>query len=103
MYNTLSIDHYREQFGQQEHLLIDVREDEEYRQGRIPGARSIPLSQFQSRVSEIESGRPVVLVCATRNRSAMAAQYMASLGYADLHIIRDGTVGWMLRGLPLER
>src|ERR671932_377539 len=44
-------------------VLIDVRPPEEYDAGHIPGARSIPLEELESRLSELPSDREVVAYC----------------------------------------
>ncbi len=107
MVQEIDITQYRQTFSEDESAdvqLIDVREVEEFAEGHIPGAVNIPLSQFQSRFSEIENKGAIVLVCAAGGRSAMAADYMAAHGYDSdrLYNLVDGTMGWMMRGLPLE-
>lgn len=102
-YQDIDISSYQAQFSAVPHQLIDVREVDEYVGGHLPQAINIPLSAFQERVSEIGSDLPIVLVCASGGRSAMAAEYMASLGYGKLYNLAGGTLSWMMRGLPLER
>jgi len=102
-YQDIDISSYQAQFSVAPHRLIDVREADEYLGGHLPQAVNIPLSAFQERVREIGSDLPIVLVCASGSRSAMAAEYMASLGYKNLYNLAGGTLGWMMRGLPLER
>lgn len=103
MYNNIDIDAYQESFaGQDDHLLIDVREIDEYAAGRLPGAINIPLSEFEVRINEVPADRAIVLVCAGGMRSAAVAEFMASQGYGQLYNLIDGTMGWMMRGLPLE-
>lgn len=105
-YQDISIDEYQQQFKSDhapDFTLVDVRETDEYSAGCVPGAINIPLSEFQHRFHEIADDKPVVLVCASGNRSAMAADFMAAMGYTDLYNLVDGTMGWMMRGLPLER
>jgi rhodanese-related sulfurtransferase len=58
---------------------------------------------LQQRVQEIPNDKPIVLVCARGGRSAMAADFMVSLGYENLYNLSDGTIGWILAGLPIER
>lgn len=99
----ISIDEYQKKFPTNaDYILVDVREIEEYAAGHLPGAVNIPLSMFQLRVNEIERDKPVVLVCARGGRSAMAAEFMETQGYSDLYNLVDGTMGWMMDGLPLE-
>ena len=105
MYEDLTIEDYQEQFasnGSADYLLLDVREVDEFAEARIPGAVNLPLSELQLRLDEVDDTRPIVLVCRTGVRSAMAAQFMIANGYDELYNLRDGTKGWAERGLPLE-
>lgn len=105
MYDDLTIEEYQKQFadnGDSEYLLLDVREVDEFVDVRLPGAVNLPLSELQMRMDEIDDSKPIVLVCRTGNRSAMAAQFMAANGYSELYNLVDGTKGWMERGLPVE-
>lgn len=102
----INVDEYRTQFHDQsdsEYLLLDVREVEEFAVGRIPGAINIPLSELEARLAEVEKDKPIVLVCRTGGRSAMAAQFMAFHGYKDLFNVNGGTLGWAQRKLPLDK
>lgn len=99
----IDIDEYQAQFTDADaYTLVDVREVDEFEQGRLPGSINIPLSEFQLRVDEIDMDKPVVLVCARGNRSARAGDFMIGQGYENLYNLVDGTMGWMMRGLPLE-
>jgi rhodanese-related sulfurtransferase len=101
--NHININEYQDQFADAEAFtLIDVREIDEFEQGRIPNAVNIPLNDLPDRLAEISQDKPVVLVCARGSRSAMAANFMAGQGYTQLYNLVDGTLGWMMRGLPLE-
>lgn len=44
-------------------ILLDVRPEEEYRAGHIPGARSIPVAELPARLSELPAGRDVIAYC----------------------------------------
>ncbi|MCU0512092.1 MAG: rhodanese-like domain-containing protein [Anaerolineae bacterium] len=102
----LSIDDYQAQFtgaAAPAFVLVDVREADEYAAGHLPGAINLPLSTLETQYRQLGSTQPLVLVCARGGRSAMAAEFLAAQGYAGLYNLSDGTLGWMLRGLPLER
>ena len=102
-YTEIDIDSYYREFHQDtNYQLIDVREVDEYAEGRIPGAVNIPLSEFQQRYQEIETDRPIVLVCARGGRSAQAATFMAAMGYTNLYNLDGGTLGWMQNGHTVE-
>jgi rhodanese-related sulfurtransferase len=55
-------------------VLLDVREDTEWRAGHAPGARHIPLSRLPARIKDLPPRRPVVTVCRSGARSARAAE-----------------------------
>ena len=61
-------------------ILLDVREDAEWRAGHAPKARHIPLSRLPARLSELPSGRTVITVCRSGHRSAQAAALLARDG-----------------------
>lgn len=74
--------------------IIDVREDEEVAQGRIPGARHIALGEIPERYKEIPQEGEVILVCRSGNRSGRAMQYLQSLGYGNLRNMAGGMLAW---------
>lgn len=81
--------------------FVDVRERWEYEEGHIPGAKNIPLGELLERVDELEE--PVVLVCASGNRSGQAAHYLTEHGIlSNVANLMGGTSGWQERGLPVE-
>lgn len=102
-FGRLDISTYRERFRPGDHTLVDVREIEEWIVGRIPGAVHIPLDELPERIDEIPADRPVVVVCASGIRSLFGAELLLEFGYAEVYSLDDGTYGWMLRGLPVER
>jgi len=69
--------------GDEAPLLVDVREREEWEQGRIPGAVHVPRGYLESRIEGVapDRSRPVLLYCAQGNRSAFAAKTLSELGY----------------------
>lgn len=73
------------QLRQQGATLVDVRSPEEFAAGSAPGSINIPLSTLKSRLAEIPKGAPVVLCCASGQRSGMAAAVLRGNGYAQVH------------------
>lgn len=102
-YQDISAEEYQSQFNRIDHMLVDVREPEEFVQAHLPGAINIPLNDLMMRAGEIPNQRPVVLVCARGNRSAIAAEALSMSGYTSLYNLEEGTIGWMFKGLPVER
>ena len=83
-------------------VLVDVREPAEVRQGRIKGARNIPLGQLGARLGELERGKRVAFVCQSGMRSARATKAAAKAGL-DAVNVSGGLAGWSRAGLPLAR
>lgn len=84
-------------------LVVDVRESWEFSQGHIPGAKWIALGELAGRISELDPQQPVAVICATGGRSQSAAALLGQKGFATVYNVVGGTLGWMQRGLPLER
>jgi rhodanese-related sulfurtransferase len=62
-------------------LIIDVRSPLEFASGNIKGSRNIPLDQFQNRIAELKkSGKPVIAVCRSGNRSGAAKSMLDQAG-----------------------
>jgi len=86
-----------------EHILVDVREVDEFEAGHLPGAVNIPLSELQDRYDEIPEDIPVYLVCKTGVRSFHAAQFLMVNGdYEELINLNGGTWDWAQAGKPIE-
>jgi len=79
--------------------LLDVRTDEEWAAGRIPGSLHIPMDQLVARLDEV--GDQVLCVCAVGGRSARVTQYLTSQGREALNV-EGGVHGWAARGGPIE-
>jgi rhodanese-related sulfurtransferase len=102
-FRSIPLDVYREQFQPGDHTLVDVRELSEWVAGRIPGAVLIPLNSLPDNLDKIPNDKPVVVVCATGIRSLYGSEFLLQAGYPEVYNLEDGTMGWMMRGLPLER
>ncbi|MFT7021239.1 MAG: rhodanese-related sulfurtransferase [Rhodococcus sp. (in: high G+C Gram-positive bacteria)] len=83
-------------------ILLDVREDEEWRHGHAPGALHIPMSEVPSRVGEIEPDASTYVVCGVGARSARVVQYLTQIGYEAVNV-DGGMHAWVAAGRPLVR
>src|SRR5215212_9493622 len=86
-------------------VVVDVREQHEFEEAHIPGAIHVPRGHLESRIEGKVSDRsqPVVLYCASGQRSALAAQTLQSLlGYDDVASMTGGITLWKDRGFEVE-
>lgn len=93
--------------------LIDVREPAEFEAGHIPGSVNIPRGVLEFQVvghpalacltdaSLSRRERPIVLVCRTGGRAALAAANLQRMGFSDVRSIAGGVAAWGEAGLPL--
>ncbi|QDP94938.1 rhodanese-like domain-containing protein [Microlunatus elymi] len=79
-------------------MLLDVRTDAEWADGRIEGSVHIPLDQLIARVDEVSD--KVVCICAVGGRSAQATAYLNSIG-RDAVNLEGGIQGWIAASRPL--
>lgn len=91
--------------NQQDAVIIDVREPAELAGGKILNAKSVPLSQIEARVKELErfKDRPVIVACASGNRSRSAISHLRRHGFTQLYNLAGGIAAWRQAGLPLEK
>jgi molybdopterin/thiamine biosynthesis adenylyltransferase/rhodanese-related sulfurtransferase len=82
---------------------VDIRRHDEWDEGYIPGAIHIPRGSLESRIESRVPDRsaPVVLYCATGERSAFAAKTLAELGYERPVSLAGGFVDWKRNGYEI--
>ena len=62
-------------------ILLDTRTRGEYRQGHIEGFRNIPVDELRERLGELETGKPVYVICQSGLRSYIATRILVGNGY----------------------
>jgi rhodanese-related sulfurtransferase len=84
-------------------VVLDVRPEEEYRSGHIPGARSVPVERLEAYLEEIPRDREVVAYCRSPYCvfSDEAVALLRSRGYPARRL-QEGLPDWRAAGLPVE-
>src|SRR5438876_5513573 len=82
-------------------FVVDVREQHEFDEGRIPGAVHVPRGHLETRIENIVKDKDarVILYCQSGNRSAFAADTLErQLGYSHVESMSGGITLWKDRG-----
>ena len=84
--------------------ILDVRERTEWDAGRIPGSLHVPYHDLRALPDVLDPSVPVAVVCASGQRSAVAASLLRRAG-ADrvVHVVDGGVGTWAAAGWPVER
>lgn len=84
-------------------VVIDIREPDERARGYIPGSTFIPRGILERDIEKTAFGRavtdqdleyPVVLYCASGNRSALAGDMLKKMGFANVYSLEGGFKAW---------
>jgi len=98
-----TIDQVREQLGNgKPYVLLDVREKEEFREGHLADAVSVPRGYLELRVEQTipDKRTPLIAYCAGGTRSLLAAKQLRDMGYETVVSMAGGYSAWKGAGYP---
>ena len=78
--------------------VIDVREHDEHDAGYIPGTRHLPYRLMRAYGAAVADGKPVVTICESGPRAAIAASVLRAAGLDARPVLRGGIADWQRRG-----
>jgi len=86
-------------------LILDVRSEEEYAGGHIPGALNIPHAELPDRLSEIDAAKTdeIVVLCRSGYRAGIAEKILIEAGYSDVHDLAGHMNAWKSGGHPIQQ
>jgi len=84
-------------------LMLDVREDNEWAVGHIPNARHIRLGQLSDQLAQLEKfkDKAIVVYCRSGNRSARACAMLKKSGFSNASNLAGGITAWEQASLPI--
>ncbi len=82
-------------------ILVDVREQHEFDEVRIPGSILIPLTEFDERYKELPKDKKLIMQCRSGARSATATDLLLEHGYQAVNMA-GGILAWEEEDLPVE-
>ena len=78
-------------------VLLDVREDDEWAAGHVPGAVHLPMSQIQARAAEIPDAPVLHIICRAGGRSAQVTGWLGQQGRSAVNVT-GGMQEWARAG-----
>ncbi len=104
--HVLSVDAFEQKLNATpEKIILDVRTDEEYAQGKMKNATQIDYYQrdFKTEVAKLDKTKPVFVYCASGVRSNSAAKILKQQGFAEIYDLKGGLNAWARSGKPLVK
>ncbi len=74
--------------------VLDTRTDKEYKQGHIPGAIHIELSEVGNKAKKLRKDKDLVVYCQNGNRSIWAIKRLMGMGFTHLYNLKGGYSAW---------
>ncbi|MFC3283839.1 rhodanese-like domain-containing protein [Litchfieldella rifensis] len=86
-------------------VVVDIRDAGDFKEGHIAGARNIPQSRLDARLSELEKlkDKPLIVVCKHGQASGIALGKLAKAGFERAFKLKGGMAQWQADGLPLVK
>ena len=91
-----------------EQVILDVREQDEFAAGHIPGSIRVPLSQFGHTapgVLQSLAGKKILIMCRSGSRAKLAQKQISQLGFGgqlSVEVYEGGILEWARQGKPIE-
>ncbi len=83
-------------------MILDVRDENEWKQGHIRGALHIYVGQIQRRLDEISHDRPITIVCNVGHRASLAASILLRAGYPNVCCdVLGSMTAWHISKFPV--
>lgn len=83
--------------------FVDVRSEDEFKSGHVPGATCVPLDRIEGGSAELPKDKLVILSCQSGKRSARAHELLKARGYENIAEMEGGFSAWAAHGLPVNR
>ena len=86
-------------------VLVDLRSTNQFKDGHIAGARSIPGDQLAADAKAIDklAGKQLILYCDSGTTTAAALRTLARAGIKDVFALRGGLTAWKQDNLPVVK
>ena len=98
---TVDPEEARKLLGSNEATAIDIRDDELWREGRLPGARHCPDGDVGEALEQIDEDQKVIVACEDGEESARVAEQIREKG-RDAVVLAGGMEAWRSDDQPMQ-
>jgi hydroxyacylglutathione hydrolase len=84
-------------------VVLDVRGDDEYQNGKVPGAQHIYVPHLEEHLDELEQNKTIVTYCGSGYRASIAASILQKHGFENVINVPGSWLAWKAAGLPVEQ
>lgn len=86
-------------------LILDVRDEAEFLQGHLVGAKNIPVANLAARVAELQKhqDKPVLVYCQSGMRAKTAYAVLKAQQFNQLRLLTGGLNAWQEANMPVEK
>ena len=91
-------------------LLVDVREETEFKAGHVPGTVNVSRGRLEFRIwkplgypGKVEMNRKIYVQCATGGRATLAARQLRDIGFTNVTAVVMELVDWQKKGYPFVK
>ena len=86
-------------------MLIDVREENDWREGHAEGAKHLSRGIIELEIEDEipDTNTPIICYCGGGSRSALVAETLQKMGYTNVRSLAGGMRAWKDAGLPTTR
>lgn len=89
----------------QDGLFVDVRSENEYRNGHLPGAINVPPTAITQKNRKLErhKQKPVIIYCQTGMSSGKSGKLLRSQGFEQVYQLKGGFANWQSENMPISK
>ena len=103
-YTSLDTDSAKEMLEDNQNVvLIDIRNRDEYNVEHLRDAKNIPLDQLDKRHEKLPRDKDIVVYCQTGGKSIRAIRKLEVAGFSQLYHMHEGLRGWKKAGYPIRK
>ncbi|WP_099225103.1 rhodanese-like domain-containing protein [Listeria costaricensis] len=93
MYQSITAIELEQVLKQEDRAVLDVRDQDAFVAGHIPGAVNIPIDELADQFSTLDKNQPYMIICYAGGRSQAASEFLAQKGYQVTNVM-GGMGAW---------